>query len=266
MLLKSLLVLAVLLLLGYAGLSALLYFKQRELIYFPAATALPASATDFSLARGALTLRGWELNPGESKALIYFGGNAERLESSRAEFARLFPDRTVYLLSYRGYGASDGEPTEAALFGDALALYDAVQARHATGGIAVIGRSLGSGVASYLASQRPVRQLVLVTPFDSLAEVAQSHYRWLPVRWLISDAYASHRYLRRYSGPLLILRAGRDEVVPPASTDRLVASLKTQAQVVDFPHADHNDISLEPRYGESLRAFLQDHSPEDSPR
>ena len=245
-----------LLVLGYAGVSALLYFKQRDLIYFPAATTVPASETDFSLTRDAVTLRGWKLNPGKANALIYFGGNAERLESSRAEFARLFPDRTVYLLAYRGYGASEGNPAETALFADALALFDAVRADHPAGDIAVIGRSLGSGVASYLASQRPVEKLVLATPFDSLAEVAQSHYRWLPVRWLISDVYASHEHLQHYPGPVLILRAGRDEVVPPANTDRLVTSLELPPAVVDFPLADHNNISLQPRYGEILRDFL----------
>ena len=257
MLSRLILTIIALLVLGYAGVSALLYFKQRDLIYFPAATTVPASETDFSLTQDGVTLRGWKLNPGQANALIYFGGNAERLESSRAEFARLFPGRTVYLLPYRGYGASEGKPSETVLFSDALALFDAVQAQHPSGDIAVVGRSLGSGVASYLASQRPVQKLALVTPFDSLAEVAQSHYRWLPVRWLISDAYASHQYLQQYPGPLLIVRAGRDEVVPPANTDRLITSLEAPPTVVDFPLADHNDISLQPRYGETLRDFLR---------
>ena len=196
MLQKLLVTAAILSLLAYTAVCALLYFKQRDLVYYPAATAVVATDTDFSLSRGEVTLRGWKLNPGQAGALIYFGGNAERLDSSREEFGRLFPDRTVYLLSYRGYGASEGKPTEPALLGDALALYDTVRTQHPQGNIAVIGRSLGSGVASYVASQRPVEKLALVTPFDSLAEVAQAHYRWLPVRWLLSDAYPSHRYLQ----------------------------------------------------------------------
>ncbi|MET0808115.1 MAG: alpha/beta hydrolase [Pseudoxanthomonas sp.] len=243
-------------LLGYAAICALLYFRQRDLIYYPGATTVPIQATDFSLVRDGVKLRGWKLNPGKAGALIYFGGNAERVESSRQDFTRLFPDRTVYLLSYRGYGASEGQPTEAALFGDALALYDTVRGQH-QGNIAVIGRSLGSGVASYVASQRPVEKLALVTPFDSLAEVAQAHYRWLPVRWLLSDDYASNRHLQRYRGPLLILRAGRDQVIPPANTDRLLASLAIPATVVDFPAADHNDISSDPRYGQALGDFVR---------
>ncbi len=253
---KSLLVLAALLAIAYASLCVLLYFKQRSLIYYPSATAVPAQTTDFSLVREGKTLRGWRLNPGRERAVLYFGGNAERLEQSGAEFARLFPDSTVYLLAYRGYGASDGEPSEAALLGDALALYDLAAAQH-TQGVSAIGRSLGSGVASYLAAQRPVRRLALVTPFDSLAEVAQSHYPIFPVRRLMRDRYDSIRTLPRHQGPLLILRAGRDEVIPPRNTDRLLASLTRQPQVIDFPRAGHNDISADPEYGEALRDFLR---------
>lgn len=254
---KSLLGLLALLLLGYAGLCALLYFKQRGLIYYPAATLVPATATDFKLVRDGVTLRGWRLNPGKSRALIYFGGNAERLDASRGEFARLFPDRTVYLLSYRGYGASEGEPSEPALFGDALSLYDEVQVRHSRAGIAVIGRSLGSGVASYLASRRPVEKLVLVTPFDSLSQVAQAHYPVFPVRFLMRDRYRSTEYLPQYPGPLLVLRGGRDEVIPPANTDRLLTALIHKPLVVDFPNAGHNDISQDPAYAEALQTFMR---------
>ena len=257
MLAKSLLALFALLMLGYAGLCALLHFKQRDLIYYPATTTVPASATDFKLVREAVTLRGWRLNPGKDRALIYFGGNAERLEASREEFARLFPDRTIYLLSYRGYGASEGQPGEAALSGDALALYDDVRARHPQAPIAVIGRSLGSGVASYVAAQRPVEKLVLVTPFDSLADVAQAHYPMFPVRLLMRDRYRSTEYLPRYAGPLLVLRGGRDQVIPPANTDRLLAALTRKPQVIDFPEAGHNDISQDPTYAEALRDFLR---------
>ena len=254
---KSLLSVAALAALIYLGICALLFFQQREMIYYPGATQVDARATDYSLARDGITLRGWRLNPGKNRALIYFGGNAERLETSREEFARLFPDRTVYLLSYRGYGASEGKPDQTALFGDALALYDQVSAKHPQAPIAVIGRSLGSGVASYVASQRPVERLALVTPFDSLAAVGQSQYPAFPVRWLMRDRYESTHYLPHYQGPLLVLRAGRDEVIPPTNTDKLLAALESKPKVIDFPQADHNDISDDPRYAGALRDFLR---------
>jgi pimeloyl-ACP methyl ester carboxylesterase len=254
---KSLLAVIALLLIAYLGLCVLLYFKQRDLIYYPGFTRVSAQETDFNLQRGGVTLRGWRINPGRPNAILYFGGNAEGLDSSRDDFEALFPDSTVYLLAYRGYGASEGKPSEAALFADALALYDHARAQHPGGSIALIGRSLGSGVASYVASLRPVRKLVLVTPFDSLAAVAQSHYPMFPVRRLMRDRYESTRYLPQYTGPLLILRSGRDEVIPPRNTDRLLASLSRKPQVIDFPHAGHNDISDDPGYDKALGDFLR---------
>ena len=120
----------------------------------------------------------------------------------------------------------------------------------------MIGRSLGSAVASYVASKRPVAKLALVTPFDSMANVAQAHYPWLPVRWLLQDKYDQAAYLRRYQGPLLVVRAGRDDVVPPVSTDRLIASL---------PHADGARPAqrrsfvrgLTTTYAQTLSAFVR---------
>lgn len=253
---KSLLAGAGLLILIYVALLILLQVRQRDLIYFPAATQVEPETTDFSLERQGVTLRGWRLNPGQQRVLIYFGGNAERVEQAATELAGHFPDHTLYLLAYRGYGASDGKPTEANLFGDAVALYDHIRAQQPQAQINVIGRSLGSGVAAHLASQRALQRLVLVTPFDSLANVAQAHYPMFPVHWLLHDRYESARYLSNYGGEVLVIRAGGDQVVPPANTDRLLAALPRHTRVVDFPQADHNDISADPGYARALTEFL----------
>ncbi|WP_454831057.1 alpha/beta hydrolase [Pseudoxanthomonas wuyuanensis] len=262
---RILLVIALLVVLAYGALCAVLYWQQRALIYFPRDTRVAPEQTNFSLSRDGTTLRGWLVHPGKADAILYFGGNGESVEGYRETFAEWFPDASVYLLAYRGYGASDGQPGETALFGDALALYDTVRQRHPGGSIAVIGRSLGSGVASYLASQRPLSRLVLVTPFDSLASVAQAHYPVFPVRWLLHDRYESLRYLPRHQGKLLVMRAGRDEVVPAANTDRLLAGLPGPAQVLEIPEADHNDLSRFPAYREALVGFLRPEAPPLAP-
>ncbi|WP_312845576.1 alpha/beta hydrolase [Xanthomonas cerealis] len=173
-----------------------------------------------------------------------------------AQLAPLLPDYSGYLLAYRGYGASDGTPNEAALIGDALALYDHVRAAKPHAEIAVLGRSLGSGVASQLAAWRPLARLVLVTPFDSLAAAAQAHYPWAPVRWLLRDRYDSASALRGYRGSLLVLRAGRDQAIPASSTQRLLDALPQQPKLVALPHAGHDDLNADPRYAQALRAFL----------
>ena len=244
-----------LVLLAYVGACLFLYLQQRSLLYFPAATHVAVQDTNFALRNGGVVLRGWVLNPGQSRALLYFGGNGEALGADGKELATFFPRRTIYLLAYRGYGASGGEPSEQALFADALALFDHVHSQHAS--VAVVGRSLGSGVATYLASQRPVERMALVTPFDSLANVAKAHYSMFPVDRLLKDRYESTRYVRQYSGPILVLRAGRDNVVPSADTDRLLASMQKTPLMVTFPSASHNSISDDPGYAAALSEFMK---------
>src|SRR5579859_4558207 len=139
MFLRVMTVFVVLALLLYGAACLYLYLGQRQLVYHPEATWLVKQQPDFELERHGTRLRGWVMNPGQAKALLYFGGNGERIEDSRAELAQWLPDRTIYFLAYRGYAASEGEPSESALVGDAVALFDQVAPRHAS--VAVLGRS-----------------------------------------------------------------------------------------------------------------------------
>jgi pimeloyl-ACP methyl ester carboxylesterase len=110
-----------------------------------------------------------------------------------------FPDRAIYLLHYRGYGGSSGTPSEKALFADALTLFDEVRTKHSS--VDVVGRSLGSGVAVYVASLRPVARLVLVTPFDSLEGLAALRFPYVPVKWLLRDKFESWRFAPQVTAP-----------------------------------------------------------------
>lgn len=242
--------------LAYAGVCGWMYAKQRDLLYLPQTTKANADQTDFGIARNGVMLNGWLVNIGQPNAVVYFGGNAERIEDRKNDFAKWFPHASTYLVPYRGYGASEGKPTEADILEDALAVFDQVQARQPGARIAVIGRSLGSAVASYVASKRPVAKLVLVTPFDSMANVAQAHYPWLPVRWLLQDTYEQASYLQHYQGPLLIVRAGRDDVVPPERTDRLIASLAHKPTVLELPNDDHASVAASATYANTITAFV----------
>src|SRR5690606_21736076 len=242
--------------LAYAAVCALLFVAQRKLVYLPEYTRAARVGTDYALDRGDAVLRGWIVNPGRPAAIVYFGGNAEVVQANREDFARRFPGHTIYLPAYRGYGASDGTPAAPALLDDALAVFDDVQARHPGQPVSAIGRSLGSGIAAHVAARRPVDRLVLVAPFDSLANVAQSHYPWLPVRWLMRERYPAGDELRGYRRPVLVVRAGRDEVIPAANTDALLRVLP-RAGVVSIEAAGHNDVHAFPAYGEALVAFVR---------
>jgi pimeloyl-ACP methyl ester carboxylesterase len=250
-LLKWILALAAL---SYLGCCIFLYARQRDLLYFPQGTRAAASTTDFSLRRPDAVLRGWVVNPGQSRAVLYFGGNGEAIEQARTELAHDLPSLTVYLLAYRGYGASDGEPEEALLFADALALYDEVAPHHT--GIGAIGRSLGSGVATYLASRRAIDRLALVTPYDSIARLAQEAYPMFPVTWLLQDRYESWRYAGDVNCPVLVVSATQDEVIPATSTDALIARFPATPQRIRIADAHHNTVQQFPAYGDALARFL----------
>lgn len=250
-------IVATLLVLLYTGACWFLHARQRALIYYGWTTTVDAARTDFELKRPDATLRGWVLNPQAGRPILYFGGNAERIELNRDTFARLFPDRSVYLVSYRGYGASEGEPSQAALVDDAVALFDHVQSRHPGHPVSAIGASLGSGVASQLTTQRPVERLALITPFDSMVGAAKAHYPLFPVGWLLDERYESDRALSGYRRPVLVLHGGRDDVVPEANTLRLVSSLPASPTVVRIPDAGHNDIDAHPQFAPALAAFMR---------
>lgn len=252
-----LLVVATLLVAIYIAASLLLYWQQRSMIYLGGLTRTAVAQTNFSIERDGARLRGWVVNPGQARAVIYFGGNAESIEENRSALASALPRSTSYLLAYRGYGASEGAASEHALMEDAEALYDHVRERHPGAPISLIGRSLGSGVASHLAARRPVARVVLVTPFDSLVAVAKSHYPFLPVGLLLRERYESFRKLPLHQGPLLIIRAQNDEIVPASSTRRLVQAFPHEANVVVLEDAGHNTLSNDPVYWKSISHFLE---------
>ena len=245
---------AVLLLAWLAG-AAGLYFAQGILLYHPEYTRVEAAQTDYALQRAGVTLRGWVVHPGQARALIYYGGNGDAVQTMREDYGRWAPDHSVYLLAYRGYGASGGKPGQEALFGDALALYDEVRSHHAS--VAVIGRSLGSGVATWVASQRPLEKLVLVTPFDSIADIAQRRFPMFPVQLMMRDRYDSWRYAPTVHCPVLVLQAPLDRVVPADSTARLLTRFTPPPRVVVIPGSGHGNIVADPAYGQAVADFLR---------
>ena len=162
---------------------------------------------------------------------------------------------TVYLINYRGYGGSTGTPTEEGLYSDALALYDLVHVDHES--ISVMGRSLGSGIATYLASERPVSRLALITPYDSIKNVAQSHVPIYPIGLLIKDEYNSLEKAERVSVPVLIVMAELDVVIPNSHSIELLDAFGVgQASSVNIEDADHNNLTLDSTYYPSLKRFF----------
>lgn len=249
---RFLLVLAAIVATVYLLACAVLFTQQRSLFYFPQPRRFGDAASVIKMqvdgARLEVSARPLDV----PDAVIYFGGNAEDVSGSLPTLAQAFPDQALYLMHYRGYGGSEGKPTEAALVADALAMFDQLHARHPN--ITVIGRSLGSGVALHLASMRPAVRLVLVTPYDSIVGIAAGHYRWFPVHWLLIDKYESWRYAPSITVPTRVVMASDDEVIPRASSDLLLTRFKPGiATAVVIANSGHNTLSEHPDYLRALQ-------------
>ncbi len=235
----------------YLGLCVLLVLLQRSLLYFPQPRTNRNHPT-LALPVAGATLEITTRRSQRADAVLYFGGNAEDVSQSGVELEAAFPNHDLYLMHYRGYGGSSGRPTEAALFADSLALFDLVRQDHMN--IVAVGRSLGSGVAVYLASRRPISRLVLVTPFDSVLAVAARSFWFVPVRWLLRDRFESVKYAAAITAPTTIIAAEHDVEIPRRHTEALMRGFRPGiASLRVVAGAGHNTIASSPDYIPLLR-------------
>jgi uncharacterized protein len=247
---------------------AFVFIKQRSFIFFPNKNShsisqnLPDDVIEYQFQYGGETLQGWLVNQRSAKytLILYYGGNAEDVYYNIDDFKELSGVATL-LVNYRGYGSSTGQPSEKNLFQDALAIYDDVKGRYQPETIFPMGRSLGSGVATFLASQRPVKGTILVTPYDSLIHMARRTYPWLPTSLLLRHKFNSLDYVQKIQSPLLVIYGGNDEVIPNKSTENLIQNIPGHKSVFLIEEADHNNISLTPAYWLHIVRFIN--SPEN---
>ena len=240
-----------------AGTIALAWVFQRTLIYFPFGDVpgprdvglARAEAVTFPTADG-LTLRGWfvpSIGSSHTYTVLVFNGNAGN-RAYRAPLAASLQQQglQVLLFDYRGYGGSEGKPTEAGLRADAQAAHrylverDDVEASR----LIYFGESLGTALAIALAAEYPPAGVVLRSPFPSLVEVGQTHYPFLPVRFLLQDRYAAMDDITRVTCPVLVLAGDRDRIIPLGLSRRLYEAATSMKELVIVAGADHNDFEL----------------------
>ncbi|WP_019142509.1 alpha/beta hydrolase [Noviherbaspirillum massiliense] len=254
----------------WIGLMATIASRQQQLVFNP----IRVKEVDRPRSSGHRTrpvvlrstdgtrLSGWLLSPvglGRHPAVIYFGGRSEEVSWVARDAGTMFPGMTVLVMNYRGYGDSHGVPGERQMIEDGQMLFDWLAAHQQVDAarIAVVGRSLGSGVAVQLAAHRPVAALALITPYDSILAIAKRHFKPLPVSLLLKHRFESVKYAEKVAAPVLVLRAQTDDVVPHLHTDQLVSKLATLAQDEIVPDSDHYNIPYLPETQKRIAAFLR---------
>lgn len=235
-----------------------IFYPTRTLAARPAQFGLPVQ--EYFIATAAGRLHAWYLPAAESgPVLLHCHGNGGNI-SHRLPLLAQWQRRGVgfFLFDYRGYGLSDGRPSEAGVYEDTLAAYDFLvqELRVPAARLVVQGHSLGGVVAVVLAAQRPVAGLILESTFVAADDLARLHFFWLPTRWLWRHKFSMAPYLAGLTMPKLVVHGGRDGTVPLDLGRRLYAALPEPKEFFLVPEADHND--LDSGGGEDYYRRLQD--------
>lgn len=230
---------------------------EREFVYYPAA-AVHSTPSDVGLAYEDISLvtsdgvriEGWFVPGPRPVTWLWFPGNAGNI-ADRVRLLRELHDEvgvSVFIVSYRGYGQSEGRPSEAGLYRDADAALAHLRSRADVDPdrIVYFGRSVGTAVAVDLAVRHPPYALVLEAPFPSLPWLARHVYPWLPVGRFLHEGYHTVEKAPRVAAAVLVIHGDRDEIVPVAGGRAVAAALAGEVEPFIVPGAGHNDI---PRIG-----------------
>ncbi|MDP1666018.1 MAG: alpha/beta hydrolase [Methylobacter sp.] len=241
-------------LLTYLLLLLIVFLFQRKMIYFPDTYSIEdqqqlADQADLKLWPSADDYRGLVSNtsqPNNKGTVIVFHGNAGSA-TDRTYYLDALEKQgyRVILAEYPGYAARNGAPSEAALVSDGV--QTAKQALNDFGEpVFLWGESIGGGVVSGIvqSGQVPVKGIVLITPFSSMADVAQHHYWFFLAKWLIRDNFDNIKNLQNYSGNAAILIAEADEIIPNKYSLKLFESLHHNKKLWTFKGAGHNTLPL----------------------
>lgn len=278
--LHSLLHLLLVVFITWCGIAGYLYFSQSRLLYYPElpSRALEASPADIGLAYETVLLtagdgtrlHGWFVPATAPRGTLLFshgnaGNIAHRLDSIR-QFHSLGLNVLIY--DYRGFGESEGKPTEAGTYLDVTAAWDYLLEERliAPQQIIIFGRSLGAAIAAELASQHPSAGVILESAFTSVPDMAASLYPWLPVRLLSRYRYNNLEKVARITSPLLLVHSRGDEIVPYAHGERLFAHANEPKQFLEL-HGGHNDGNHVSHdiYTQTLGKFLGEILPAAAP-
>jgi len=247
-------------------------FLVQGMIIFPSpklsdgATAVSAKisnveALELKMKDGKV-LRGWFIKnskSAKSNLLIYFGANGEELSTVIPRMSK-YENWSIALINYRGYGASEGTPREKALFSDSLEIYDYFSKRDDinSSNVVVMGRSIGTGVATYLSSKRDVTSVILVSPYDTITSVAKEKCPIYPVSLILKDKFDSLSIAPSVKVPVYILVGSKDKLIPVWHSKKLGKAWGGKVKLEEIAGVGHNSIDDGDDYWKKIYDFLNE--------
>jgi pimeloyl-ACP methyl ester carboxylesterase len=243
----------------------IIYFMQERLIFFPEKLAqdyifkFQEPFEEVFIPSGDAQIHALHFKVNKPKGVIlYFHGNAGSLRS----WGTLAPDFTskgysLFIIDYRSFGKSTGRLSEKALHNDARAAYDYLLQLYRPQDIIIYGRSIGTGIATRLASEVELRMLLLETPYYNFAHVAKYHFSFLPVALLLKYTFRNDQWIEQVNAPIYIIHGTADEVVPYASGLKLAEKAGSRATMVTIKEGGHNNLSAFAQYHQLMEEILK---------
>lgn len=271
------------LVIGWIGFGAVVYAMQDRLVFSPrsvSSSRMEQIGRDYQraqeidiVAQDGAVLRGWLLPPLARGADVDRDGNSAETPSplilvfagqggeasSYFDLAERLPGMAWAFINYRGYGLSDGKPTDSLLFDDAVAVFDYFANRSdiEAHNIFALGGSLGTGVATYVAAHRPVAGVVLFSPYDRIGGgVTQDMMPWLPTGPLFRNGFDAATYAPAVTAPALAIVGNQDEVIRPARSRALLRHWGGGHRLVVLPEGDHYSVYEDDGAWRSVAGFV----------
>ncbi|WP_339893908.1 alpha/beta hydrolase [uncultured Algibacter sp.] len=250
----------------YLMVGSLLYFFQEKMLFLPTVLAqdyeyqfsYPFEELFFNTEDEAVINAVYFKAENPKGVILYFHGNAGDL-SRWGLVTEYFVEKQydVLVIDYRTYGKSTGKLSEQALYHDAQYCYDYLKNRYSESDITIYGRSLGTGIATYIASKNRPKQLILETPYHSVLDVAQSRFPMFPVKQLLKYKLPSYQYIKQVNCPITIFHGTADAVVPFASAEKLYnLSIKEQTTFIAIENGNHGNLISFDAYKNQIKKIL----------
>jgi uncharacterized protein len=245
-----------------------LYFFQGSFIFFPPKPDEPwyskIKSYEYFIKTDSATLHGWKFsnkNINHDASIIYFGGNAEEV-GYNIEDAHYYSAKHLFFTNMPGFGSSTGTPSEQSFFSNALQTYDHIIKQNSLNpeNVFIMGRSLGSSIATYVASKREAKGLILVTPFDSVENIARNQYKFFPVKLLLKHKFKTEQYIDNVNTPIMFIATDNDGVIPTINLTNLYKPRSQKINLLKINDADHGSISHKEEYFSYINGFILSNS------
>lgn len=244
-----------------------LYFFQDKLFFHP--VALPADHVfkfnqpfeelniPVSKDRNLNIIRFTVADSLRRGVVVYYHGNKQNVE----RYARFVPNFTkhgyeVLMPDYPGFGKTTGERTDAAMLEDAMQVYKLARSKFGKDSIILYGKSMGTGLAAYVASKRDCKRLILETPYYSIKALMR-YYAWMyPVSWMAQYNFATNEYVKEVIVPVTIFHGTADGTIPFKHARWLAGDIKSPVQLIPLEKGQHNNLNDFPLFHQKLDSIL----------